>query len=111
MTSRGEIFLIFRKWKEESSWVELVGGALEDAPTLRPARTRCKVVDVSEPDEITLLPEGESGEPFSIDLLGAELRYGDPRETRGPTSMTWICFVELVLASGEICVLGERKTS
>ena len=111
MTSLSDTFLIFRKWKEDSSWVELLSGPLEDAPILRPPGTRFKVVDVLEPNEIALLPEGKSDHPFSVDLRGATFRYGDPRETYASTSGVWVCFIEVKLASGQIWSLGERKIS
>ena len=109
MISSAEAFSIFRKWQQESLSVEPLTGSVQDAPTLRPPRGLARVVDVSEPKEIVLLPWGEGARRTSVDLCGASFEYADSRETSEPLSRVWVCFIEARLPSGQKWLFGERS--
>lgn len=111
MISSGEAFSIFRKWMDEKSAVEFLTGSVADAPTLRPARSLLRVVEVSEPNEIALLPDGRGTRRCCVDLREASFEYADTRETSHPTSGVWVCFIEAKLASGQTFLFGERNCS
>jgi hypothetical protein len=111
MISSAEAFSIFRKWQQESSSVELLTGSVKEAPTLTPPHRLARVVDVSEPKEIVLLPEGRGEHRASVDLCGASFEYADPRETSEPSSQVWVCFIEARLPSGQRWLFGERNPS
>ena len=111
MISSAAAFSIFRKWQQESSLVELLTGSVKEAPTLRPPQRLARVVDVSEPREIVLLPEARGEHRASIDLCGVSFEYSDPRETLEPLSQVWVCFIEARLPSGQRWLFGERNTS
>jgi len=113
MISSSEAFLIFRKWKEESSTVEFLGGSLDTVPTLRPPGTFSRVVDVSEsPPSVSLQHETGDRALLSIKLDGALFEYADTRELLRPESgRDWVCFLVVKLPSGHKFVFGERKSS
>jgi hypothetical protein len=111
MISPEDAFSIFRKWNEESSSIEFLPEPGVDAPPLRPPRGLLRVVDVSEPDEIVLLPEGKVGGPVPVDLRNALFEYAETRETSAQTSRVWVCFIQVMLPSGQTWLFGERDVS
>ena len=111
MISSVDAFSIFRKWKEDSSSVQLLTGSVQDVPTLRAPRRLARVVEVSEPKEIVLVVEGKGAHRASVNLCGASFEYADPRETSEPASRVWVCFIEANLPSGQRWLFGERNRS
>jgi hypothetical protein len=111
MITPEDAFSIFRKWEEESSLIEFLPEPVVDAPPLRPPRGLLRVVDVLEPDEIVVRTEGKTGGPVPVDLRNALFEYADTRETSAPTSRVWVCFIQVILPSGQTWLFAERDLS
>jgi hypothetical protein len=116
MATWDEAFLIFKKWRDESSLVVLMtvtefGKGEAGDPVYFAGGPTVRIKEVLRPERTLLISEeGETGST-PIDLNGGEFEYRDTRQSPFPGISVegWICFVEVTFGDRPPLVFGELR--
>jgi hypothetical protein len=110
--SSAEAFLIFGKWRDEKSQVQLGISERNKLPRGTPA----VITEISEQDETVdaVIVLNGQGQPCRLNFRGTSFQYGEPADSAGYPEFAegkWVSYLHAVCPSGNEYVFAERFTA